>query len=88
MGLLYFITYWVRFNHPGFTHSLTINNILELFDATIKAKIKRIVHISITNLFEDSPFEYFRGKAKLERALIKSGLTYAMLRPAVIMKIF
>jgi NADH dehydrogenase len=40
--------------------------------------------VSITNPSEDSPFEYFRGKARLERALIHSGLSYAILRPAVL----
>jgi NADH dehydrogenase len=33
---------------------------------------------------EDSPLEYFRGKAVLERALRESGLSYAILRPAVL----
>ena len=33
---------------------------------------------------EDSPLEYFRGKAVLERALIESGLSHAILRPAVL----
>lgn len=76
--------YWVRFNYPDFTYSLAVNNTLKLFDAAKKAKIKKIVHISITNPSEDSPFEYFRGKAKLEHALIESGLSYAILRPAVL----
>jgi len=40
--------------------------------------------VSITNPAEDSPLEYFRGKARLERALIESGLSYAILRPTVL----
>ncbi|MDP3049120.1 MAG: hypothetical protein Q8N12_06795 [Thermodesulfovibrionales bacterium] len=40
--------------------------------------------ISITNPSEDSPFEYFSGKAKIEKALIESGISYAILRPAVL----
>ena len=31
--------------------------------------VERIVHVSITNPSLDSPLEYFRGKAELERAL-------------------
>lgn len=77
-------TYWVRFNHPGFTYSTAVNNTRTLFDAARKAGIKRIVHVSITNPSEDSPLEYFSSKAKLERTLIESGLTYAILRPAVL----
>jgi len=43
-----------------------------------------VVHFSITNPSEDSPLLYFRGKAILEKALIDSGLSYAIIRPAVI----
>lgn len=77
-------TYWVRFNRPDFTYSASVDNTLKLFDAAKKAGIKRIVHISITNPSEDSHLEYFSSKAKLERALIESGLTYAILRPTVL----
>jgi NADH dehydrogenase len=42
------------------------------------------VHISITNPSEDSPLEYFRGKAILERDLIEGGLSHAILRPTVL----
>ncbi len=76
--------YWVRFNHPDFTFSEAVDNALTLFDASKKAGIKRVVHISITNPSEDSPYEYFRGKAEMERALKESGLSYAILRPAVL----
>lgn len=77
-------TYWVRFNHTDFKHAAAVENTLKLFRAAQKAKIKRIVHISITNPAEDSHLEYFRGKARLERALAESGISYAILRPAVL----
>lgn len=77
-------TYWIRFNHLLFNHSEAVANTLVLFDAARKAGVKRVVHISITNPSEDSPLEYFRGKAKLETALKQSGLSYAILRPAVV----
>ncbi len=77
-------TYWVRFNHRTFSHASAVANTLVLFDAAREAGIERIVHVSITNPSEDSPLEYFRGKARLERALIESGLSYAILRPAVL----
>jgi NADH dehydrogenase len=76
--------YWVRFNHADFTYSEAVENSRVLFDAAKKAGIRRIVHISITNPSEQSRFEYFNGKAKIERMLIESGLSYAILRPAVI----
>ncbi len=77
-------TYWVRFNYRTFTHSEAVENTLKLFAAAKAAGVRRIVHVSITNPSEDSPLEYFRGKAQLECALKESGLSYVILRPAVL----
>ena len=55
-----------------------------LFDAARRAGVRRVVHVSITNPSVDSRFEYFRGKAQLEHALIASGLPHTILRPAVL----
>lgn len=77
-------TYWVRFNHKQFTHADAVRNTLTLFEAAKAAGVERIVHVSITNPAEDSPLEYFSGKARLEHALKESGLSYAILRPAVL----
>jgi NADH dehydrogenase len=77
-------TYWVRFNAPGFSHSQAVANTQTLFEAARKAGVRRVVHVSITNPSEESPLEYFRGKGQLERALRESGLSYAILRPAVL----
>jgi uncharacterized protein YbjT (DUF2867 family) len=76
--------YWVRFNHGDFTFAQAVENSRILIAAAKEAGVKRIIHISITNPSIDSPFEYFSGKAKLERAIIESGLSYAILRPAVL----
>lgn len=81
-------TYWVRFNFSdnklSFQHSIAVENTLRLFAAAKKAGIKRIVHTSITNPSADSSLEYFSGKAKLESALVSSGISYAILRPTVL----
>jgi uncharacterized protein YbjT (DUF2867 family) len=77
-------TYWVRFNHRAFTHAQAVKNTETLFRAARAAGVERVVHISITNPAEDSPLEYFRAKAQLERMLRESGLSYAILRPAVL----
>ena len=77
-------TYWVRFNHKTFSHAEAVNNTLTLFRAAKLAGVKRVVHISITNPSEASSLEYFSGKARFERALIESGIPYAILRPSVI----
>jgi NADH dehydrogenase len=77
-------TYWVRFNHPNFTFADAAGNTQILFDAARQAGVERIVHLSITNPSQKSPFEYFRGKAIVEEALRRSGISYAILRPAVL----
>lgn len=77
-------TYWVRFNHDTFKHAGAVENTLTLFRAAKAAGVKRIVHVSITNPCEDSPLEYFSGKARLERALVETGIPHTILRPAVL----
>jgi NADH dehydrogenase len=77
-------TYWVRFNHTGFAHAMAVQNTLALFRAAQAAGVRRIVHVSITHPDAASPLGYFSGKARLERALIESGLSYAILRPTVL----
>jgi NADH dehydrogenase len=77
-------TYWVRFNHDTFAHETAVSNTLILFKAAQEAGVERIVHVSITNPSLDSPLEYFNGKARLEKALIESGISYAILRPTVL----
>jgi NADH dehydrogenase len=77
-------TYWVRFNHDDFAHETAVSNTLTLFKAAQKAGVERIVHVSITNPSLDSSLEYFNGKARLEQALIESGMSYAILRPTVL----
>ena len=77
-------TYWVRFNHGDFTHADAVRNTETLFQAAKAAGVSRVVHVSIANPSEASPLEYFRGKARLERALDDSGLSHAILRPTVL----
>ena len=77
-------TYWVRFNHKLFKHAGAVENTERLFEAAKEAHVERIVHISITNPSEESPLEYFSGKARLERALRDSGISHAILRPTVL----
>ena len=77
-------TYWVRFNHRTFTHAQAVANTQALFAAAQRAGVRRVVHVSIANPTEDSPLEYFAGKARLERDLRESGLGYTILRPTVL----
>ncbi|HEY4691415.1 MAG TPA: NAD(P)H-binding protein, partial [Anaerolineae bacterium] len=77
-------TYWVRFNYSGMTFEQPIAHTRTLFRAAKEAGVRRVVHVSIANPSEASPLPYYKGKAVLERALIESGLSYAILRPTVI----
>ena len=77
-------TYWVRFDHTDFTHSQAVRNTLTLFEAAKEAGVERVVHLSISNATEPSDLPYFIGKARIEAALKKSGLSYAILRPTVL----
>lgn len=78
-------TYWVRFNRDGlFSHAGAVRNTEVLFEAAKLAGVRRVVHVSITNADENSSLEYFQGKGYLERVLKESGLSYAIIRPAVL----
>ena len=76
-------TYWVRFAHGGTDHALAVERSRLLFRAAAEAGVERIVHVSITNPSLDSPLPYFKGKAEVEQALAGTGLSHAILRPAV-----
>ncbi len=79
-----FNTFWVRFDHKEATFHWAITSSRILFQAAKQAGVRRIVHVSITNPDRHSKLPYFWGKALLEEDLINLGLSYAILRPAVI----
>lgn len=77
-------TYWVRFERGGTTFAQAVENSKRLFAAARKAAVRRVVHVSITNPVLDSRLPYFRGKAQVERALRRSTLPHAIVRPTVV----
>jgi uncharacterized protein YbjT (DUF2867 family) len=77
-------TYWVRFNHGRATFEEAVTNSLMLIQAAREAGIRKIVHLSIANPSLDSSLPYYSGKALVEKAIMGSGLSYAILRPTVI----
>jgi NADH dehydrogenase len=77
-------TYWVRFDKGHNTQPRAVQNTKVLIDAAAKAGVKRVVHISITNPSANSHLPYFWGKAANEKAVIDSGMSYAILRPTVL----
>jgi uncharacterized protein YbjT (DUF2867 family) len=77
-------TYWVRFAHGRVDHAVGVANNRILFSAAADAGVRRVVHVSITNPSLNSPFSYFRGKAEVEQSLVASGLSHAIVRPAIL----
>jgi uncharacterized protein YbjT (DUF2867 family) len=77
-------TYWVRFDKGENTQPRAVENTRKLVNAAKAAGVKRILHISITNPSAESHLPYFWGKAANETAVIESGMSYAILRPTVL----
>jgi uncharacterized protein YbjT (DUF2867 family) len=77
-------TYWVRFDKGENTQPRAVENTRKLVNAAKATGVKRIVHISITNPSAKSHLPYFWGKAANEKAVIESGMSYAILRPTVL----
>ena len=77
-------TYWIRFERGDMTFERAVENSRTLIRAAKEAGVRRFVHVSIANPSLDSPLPYYRGKALVEEALRESGLSYAILRPAVL----
>jgi NADH dehydrogenase len=81
-GTLY-NTYWVRFPDGRVTYDQAIENTKTLIRAAEEAGIRRVVHLSVANASEESPLPYFRGKALVEKAIVASRLSHAIVRPTV-----
>ncbi|KKM03250.1 hypothetical protein LCGC14_1776320 [marine sediment metagenome] len=77
-------TYWVRLPYGQVSFDRAIENTKTLIRSAEEAGVRRIVHLSITNASEESPLPYFRGKGLVEKAIIHSTLSYAIIRPTVI----
>lgn len=77
-------TYWIRFSRGQLTFDKAVENTKTLIKAAEEAGVGKMVHVSITNASEDSPLPYFRGKGLVEKAIMQSNLSYAIIRPTVI----
>jgi NADH dehydrogenase len=79
-----FNTYWIRFDHGNMTFDKAVENSKTLVRAAEVAGVRRIVHVSITNPSATSRLPYYKGKSEVEKAIISSKLSYAILRPNVL----
>jgi uncharacterized protein YbjT (DUF2867 family) len=77
-------TYWIRFERGTTTFERAVANTRVLFEAALRAGVRRLVHVSVTNADESSPLPYFRGKGQLEQDLAASGASFAVVRPTLV----
>ena len=77
-------TYWIRYERGAVTFDRAVEHSSALFRAAAAAGVRRVVHLSVSNAAEDSPFPYFRGKARVEQRLRESGVSHAIVRPTLV----
>ena len=77
-------TYWIRFARGEMTFERAVANSRALIGAAVKAGVRRIAHISVTNASSTSSLGYFRGKGLVEEAIHASGLSYGIVRPTLV----
>lgn len=77
-------TYWVRFNYPGSTLQRAVENSRALVAAAERARVRRIIHVSVSNPDINSSLPYYRSKAEVEDIIKASKLSYAILQPTLI----
>ncbi|MFN2470216.1 MAG: epimerase [Gaiellaceae bacterium] len=68
----------------GRTFARAVENTRILLRAARRAGVRRVVHVSVTNPREDSPFAYFRGKAAVERDVLELCPSHAIVRPTLV----
>ena len=79
-----FNTYWIRFPDGPATFETAVRNSLRLLEAARIAEVRRFVQLSVTHAALDSPYRYFSGKAAVETALSRSGISHAIVRPTLV----
>jgi NADH dehydrogenase len=77
-------TYWIRYSRGGITYDSAVRNIEALVHAARDAGVRRFVHVSIANAEQGSELPYYQGKLAAEAAIKSSGLSYGIVRPAVL----
>lgn len=56
----------------------------DLYEASKKAGVRKVVHMSALGVHPDAPSRYHKSKLRAEQALRSSGMTYTILRPSII----
>lgn len=77
-------TYWMRTGDASGGYDLAVDRCTQLIDAAERAGVERIVHISVAHPHLESPYPYFRGKARVEQRLRESPVPAAVVRPTLV----
>ena len=77
-------TYWIRLPHAGDDFDTAVRNNAMLVDAAVRARVRRLVYVSVSNASLDSRLGYYRGKAEVDAAVRGSGLPHAIVRPTLV----
>lgn len=77
-------TYWTRLGRGETSHEGAVQNSRALFKAARLAGVRRVVHISVAGAGLAPSLSYYRAKGEVEEALALSGLSYSILRPAML----
>jgi nucleoside-diphosphate-sugar epimerase len=77
-------TYWVRFRHGRLGFGDAIANTRTLMGAAAEARVRKVVHISVSNPSTDSHLDYYAGKARTEEIIRGSGMQWAIVRPTLV----
>jgi uncharacterized protein YbjT (DUF2867 family) len=77
-------TYYVRFNYRATNFERAVESTQELISLAQKARVSRIVHVSVSNASESSELPYYKNKGRIERLVRESGLDFTILQPAIV----
>ena len=77
-------TYWIRLPHAGQGFDTAVANSRILFAAAARARVGRLVSVSVSNADVSSSLGYYRGKAQVDAAVRRAGLPHAIVRPTLV----
>jgi NADH dehydrogenase len=79
----FFNTFWMRQGDAS-GYDTAVARSQALITAAAGAGVRRIVHLSVVKPSLDSPYPYFRAKARVEEILYSGDVPAAIVRPALI----
>ena len=77
-------SFYVRFNYGPWTFARAVEQSRTLIALARDARVRKIVHVSVSNAREDAELPYYANKGRIERLIRESGVDYTILRPALV----